>query len=375
MSELLSRIPNGVRYYSAADARVRRNIEEIAMAVFAGWSYEEIITPTVDYYSLFECGMGNLEAGRAFRFPDSDGSLLALRPDVTSEIARAAATLFARRDRPLRLCYAANVFRQRTQSPADWRRESTQLGCELLGRNSVAADMEMLIIAIEVLKSLGLASHFVITLNDVGVFNGVVDNLELDPDGCDELRRLVDIRAVADLQKFLAAGASDDESLAFANLIQLSGKSEIFDAARSVILNTRSREALARLERLWHIIESLDLSDHFAVDLGDVAKLDYYTGLTFKIFVEGSGARVGSGGRYDNLTVGFGKAEPAVGFVLELDALADLLANQRLENSTEKRDPARVEVENDDAVSLFREALERRAANECVMVKLSGTRL
>jgi hypothetical protein len=64
-----------------------------------------------------------------------------------------------------------------------------------------------------------------------------------------------------------------------------------------------------------------------------------------------------------------------VGFVLELDALADLLANQRLENSTEKRDPALVEVENDDAVSLFREALERRAANECVMVKLSGTRL
>src|ERR1051326_2473455 len=147
MSEPLSKIPTGTRYYFGREARLRRSVEEIAMMVFDGWSYEEVTTPTIDYYSLFEHGMGRVEAHRAFRFSDTDGRMLALRPDVTSGVARAAATLFRERKRPLRLCYAAAVFRQQTQSHAEWRRESTQTGCEMLGANTTAADMEVLAIA------------------------------------------------------------------------------------------------------------------------------------------------------------------------------------------------------------------------------------
>ncbi len=367
MSESLSKIPNGLRYYSARDARVRRTIEEIAMSVFDGWSYEEIVTPTVDYYSLFEVGMGKTEAQRAFRFSEGDGQLLALRPDVTSGIARAAATLFAKRERPLRLCYAASVFRQRGQSHADWRRESTQIGCELLGRNSKAADMEVLAIAAEVLGRLGL-DRVVITLSDVEIFNGIVENLELDADARDELRRLVDIRAVADLEDFLGPYTTADECSTFADLIQLSGKQEIFDKARRVITNTRSRAALDRLENLWRVIESLGMSGHFEIDLGDVARLDYYTGLTFKIYVLGIGGRVGSGGRYDNLTAKFGKAEPAVGFVLELDALADLLASSAHLVRRAETEAAVLTAPNGDVAALFGEAIVRRASNERVQI-------
>lgn len=368
MSEPLSRIPNGVRYYSAQGARVRRTIEEVAMAVFAGWSYEEIIPPTLDYYSLFECGMGKVEAQRAFRFTDGDGRLLALRPEVTSEIARAAATLFANHERPLRLCYAATVFREQTPSHADWRRESTQLGCELLGRNTTTADMEVLVIATEVLRRIGLGNSFVITLNDVEIFNGIVEKLSLDGSKRDELRRLVDVRAVADLQSFLASYASAEESAAFANLIQLSGKNEIFAGARRVVTSPRSIRALDRLESLWQVIESLNLSERFVIDLGDVAKLDYYTGLTFKIYVEGAGVRVGSGGRYDHLTAGFGKAEPAVGFVLELDVLADHLSATSEFTRTARTKRTVLASHDGDVGRLFCEAMERRVSNECVMI-------
>src|SRR5216683_6115097 len=143
MSESLSRIPAGMRYYSGAEARLRRAIENTLVSIFDGWSYEEITTPTVDYYSLFEHGMGRSQAHHAFRFTDTDGRLLALRPDVTSATARASATLFAERDRPLRLCYAAPVFRQQPQSHTEWRRESTQIGCELIGANTRVADLEV----------------------------------------------------------------------------------------------------------------------------------------------------------------------------------------------------------------------------------------
>jgi ATP phosphoribosyltransferase regulatory subunit len=323
--ESLSRIPAGMRYYFGEEARLRRTIEATGMTVFDGWSYEEITTPIVNYYSLFEHGMGRPEAHRAFRFTDTDGRLLALRLDVTSAAARAAATLFAERKRPMRLCYAAPVFRQQPQSHAEWRRESTQIGCELMGTNTRVADLEVLAIACEFLNRLNLDGNYAITLNDVGIFNGVAARLRLNPTSREKMRQLIDVRNAADLERFLKPYTSVEEARAFAKLMQLSGKRESLDLARGVISNEQSREALDRLESLWNVIDSLDLTDCFEIDLGDVARLDYYTGLTFKVYVNGAGYRVGSGGRYDGLTASFGKAEPAVGLVLDLDALTDVL--------------------------------------------------
>jgi len=369
MSEPLSKIPNGLRYYSGHEARLRRLIEETAMSVFEGWSYEEVITPTLDYYSLFERGMGPSEAHHAFRFTDTDGRLLALRPDVTSGIARVTATLFANRPRPLRLCYAAPVFRQQGQSTIEWRRESTQIGCELVGQNSAASDIEVLAIACEVLRRLHLDRGYVITLNDVEVFNGVAESLGFDSGARDQLRQLEDGRNVADVEAFLTSRASVEDCRAISQLIRLSGKLETLDSARGLIKNARSSAALDRLENLWRIIESLALTDHFEIDLGDVSRLDYYTGLTFKIYIEGAGARVGSGGRYDNLTANFGKSEPAVGFVLDLDALAGLLL-ARNNGSMLTAQPERKAqyVVDKDLSALFREAIERRARGERVVI-------
>ena len=369
MSEPLSKIPNGLRYYSGQEARLRRLIEETAMSVFEGWSYEEVITPTLDYYSLFERGMGPSEAHHAFRFSDTDGRLLALRPDVTSGIARLTATLLANHPRPLRLCYAAPVFRQQGQSNIEWRRESTQIGCELVGQNSATADVEVLVIVSEILRRLALDRSYVITLNDVEVFNGVAEGLALNPDSRDRLRQLIDGRNAVDLECFLSSHASVDDCRAFSQLIRLSGKLETLDRARGVITNARSGAALDRLENLWRIIESLGLTDHFEIDLGDVSRLDYYTGLTFKVYVEGAGARVGSGGRYDNLTANFGKSEPAVGFVLDLDALAGLLlsGNNAAMLTAQSERKAQCVARN-DLSALFGEAIERRARGERVVV-------
>ena len=97
----LSKLPSGLRYYTGQAARLRRSIEDCAISVFDGWSYEEIITPTVDYYALFEQGMGAAEAQASFRFTDADGRMLSLRPDITSSVARVAATLLADNKRPL----------------------------------------------------------------------------------------------------------------------------------------------------------------------------------------------------------------------------------------------------------------------------------
>jgi ATP phosphoribosyltransferase regulatory subunit len=372
MTESLSRIPGGLRYYFGAEARLRRAIEDTVMAVFDGWSYEEITTPSIDYYALFERGMGRDEAQRAFRFMDTDGRLLALRPDVTSSVARAAATLFASRARPLRLCYAAPVFRQQTQSHAEYRRESAHLGCEFIGPGGRLADMEMLAIAVEVLERLGLENDYCITLNSAEIFNGVAAGLSLDAHGRAQMHHLIDIRDTAELQRFLASYSIPfADRAAFSQLTQLSGKREILDQARRVITNARSVAALDALAWMWRVVAALDLTERFEIDLGDVSGLDYYTGLTFKIYLSGAGARVGSGGRYDDLTANFGRREPAVGFVLDLDALTDVLACKGSTQAS-RANPEASHIEAEEADALFLEARRRRARGEQVRAKMKA---
>ena len=316
-----------MRYYIGAEARLRRTVEDVAMSVFEGWNYEEVITPSVDYYDLFEQGMGPREAQRGFRFTDNDGRLLALRPDVTSSVARMAATLLSERPRPLRFCYAAPVFRQQTQSHAEWRRENTQLGCELIGVGGKPADLEVLRLAAEILSRLNLESSYCITINNVEIFNGVAAELNLKASAREQLRCLIDTREAAGLQRFLQ-NCSGNEVRAFSQPTKLTGKRDVIQTARESITNARSITALDSLEELWTELESLGLQDSFEIDLGDVSSLDYYTGLSLKIYVHGAGSSVGRGGRYDGLTESFGRAEPAVGFVLNLDALTEVLGRR-----------------------------------------------
>ncbi len=315
-----------MRYYFGEEARLRRAVEDAVMSVFDGWSYEEITTPAVDYYALFERGMGHDEAHRAFRFADADGRMVALRADVTSSVARAAATLFKERARPLRLCYAASVFRQRPRSHAEWRRESRHLGCELIGAGTVAADMEMLVVAAELLERLGLRERSRITVNNVEVFNGVAEHFGLDAEERERMRHIVDTKDSDELRRFLNVYREPAiDPNAFGRQTRHTGKRDILGEARRVITNTRSRRALESLEELWGMVELLGLSGNFEIDLADVSGLDYYTGFVFRIYVEGAGVRIGGGGRYDDLTKNFGQREPAVGFILDLDAITDVL--------------------------------------------------
>src|SRR4030095_2049431 len=111
------------------------------------------------------------------------------------------------------------------------------------------------------------------------------------------------------------------------------------------------------------------MEDQFEIDLGDVAKLDYYTGLTFNIYVKGASARIGSGGRYDGLTAAFGNAEPAVGFVLDLDALTTvLLARAQDSNPLEEPDRRILHATDSNPSLIFREARKKRGEGERVLI-------
>ena len=178
----LTKIPAGVQYFFDEEVKLRRHVERQAMSVFAGWSYDEIILPIFDYHDLFARGMGAEAAERTYRFTDRDGALLALRPELTSLVARTVATRFKAKPRPLRLSYSGEVFRydEPTERAA---REFHQLGVEHIGEpdgfSCIWADVEVLLVAAELLSGLGLHG-FRIALSHADFFNGVSGYLELE---------------------------------------------------------------------------------------------------------------------------------------------------------------------------------------------------
>jgi ATP phosphoribosyltransferase regulatory subunit len=363
MSSSLSRIPPGVQYMFDAEVRVRRWIEAEIMKVFAGWSYAEIILPIFDYADLFALGMGKEQAEMTYRFTGRDGRLLALRPEMTSLVARTVATRFRNNPRPIRLSYSGEVFRW--DEPRGGRQyEFHQIGVEHIGSERLEADTEALVIAIEALRKLGLEG-FTITLSQVDFFNGIAERLQLDEGERSTMRQLIDRKETAHLEEFMSARANS-EARAVCRLMTLAGKRNILDEARVLVDNPRSHAALDDLERVCEITEELGIDTYIDIDLGDVGGLDYYTGLTFKIYVPGLGTALGRGGRYDQLLAQFGCPEPAVGFSLCLDWLAQLLAPQVIEAAS-GNSPEVVGLRTEgDLVRAFKEAKRLRAEGKTI---------
>jgi ATP phosphoribosyltransferase regulatory subunit len=362
----LSRVPPGVQYFFDDEVLLRRSIERDVMAVFAGWSYDEIVLPIFDLYELFPLGMGADVAERTYRFTGRDGRTLALRPDLTSLVARTVATRLRDRPRPVRLCYTGEVFR--ADEPRRGRQhEFHQLGVEHIGGPGADADLEVLLVALEALGGLGLEDARV-TLGHVGFFRGIAEGLGLSPDATAELREHVDRRRAEAVARFLEPHASERERSDFCRLIGLGGGRDVLELARSFVSNPRSVAALDQLETLHVALSTLGVASRVDVDLGDVADLDYYTGVTFKVYAPGWGAAIGGGGRYDALLEQFGAREAAVGFSLSLDWLAGALAARGLDASRRVA-PARREITvRDDLASTFAEAARVRASGEAVRI-------
>lgn len=367
MSSSLSKIPPGVQYIFDAEVRLRRWIEREIMEVFAGWSYSEMILPIFDYADLFALGMGKEQAEMTYRFTGRDGKLLALRPEMTSLVARTVATRFRSTPRPVRISYSGEVFRW--DAPRSGRQyEFHQIGIELIGSDRLEADTEVLLVAIEALGRLGLEG-FTITLSHVDFFNGISEQLGLGDEESRRLRDLVDRKEAEQLDAFLEGRAGPEARAAFCRLTTLAGKLDVIEEARSLASNDKSKAALEDLERILRIAEEIGIDSAIDTDLGDVGGLDYYTGLTFKIYVPGLGTALGRGGRYNQLLGNFGYPEPAVGFSLCLDWLAQILGRV-MEGAAETKPEEAVRLSaRENIVNAFKEANRLRSEGKRIAIE------
>ncbi|MDW7675593.1 MAG: ATP phosphoribosyltransferase regulatory subunit, partial [Bacillota bacterium] len=153
-NRLSFQVPPGVKDFLPKEAAQKRKLETRFAEVFDQWGYEEIVTPTFEYDKSLIIDAGESVAEQLYRFFDRDGKILALRPDMTTPIARVVATRLCQMPVPQRLFYLANVFRYEDPQ-AGRQREFYQAGIELIGDSSPYADGEVIALTVKCLQEAG----------------------------------------------------------------------------------------------------------------------------------------------------------------------------------------------------------------------------
>lgn len=321
--------PDGVRDIYSAEYRKKNELENKLQKVFGLYGYHNVQTPMFEYFDVFGKEVGTIPSKELYKFFDREGNTLVLRPDITPSIARMATTLYDTEKLPIRLCYKGNTFINHS-SYRGRLHETTQAGAELIGLDSVEADAEMVAMAVESLKEVGLG-EFQIHIGNVEFFESFIVETGLDKEKELKLREFISNRNYFGVEELLQnANTKETTKAAFQILPELIGGAEILREAKKYALNFRTIEALKRLEALYDLLTAYGVEKYVTFDLSMSGTYGYYTGIIFRGYTYGTGDAIVKGGRYDHLLEKFGKASPSIGFVIVVDELLNAFARQKL---------------------------------------------
>jgi len=313
-------IPAGVRDMLPGEALRKRSLENIFEQTFRLWGYNEVVTPTFEYYEAMSIGRGAEEEAQLYKFIDRQGHILTLRPDMTTPIARLVSSRMRDALFPLRVFYMANVF-SFEDPQAGRQREFYQSGIELIGDGSPFADAEVIAIAVEILKAAGL-QNFKVSIGHVDILYGMMEELGLPEAQTGRIKAAVSNKNYVGLQELLdefnvpAAGKER-----FMQVIAMRGGKNVIDEAGRAAGNKSALAALTALGSVYDALEAYEITPNVEIDLGVLRGLDYYTGVVFEGYSAYLGFPILGGGRYDNLLGQFGFDCPATGFALGMERL------------------------------------------------------
>ncbi len=355
-------IPKGLRDLLPDEMKNRRIIEQKAARLFRSFGYNEVITPTIEFLEVVEKGGGNLRE-KLYLFMDREGGILSLRPEMTVSIARLAATHLQDEQMPQRLFYSANVFRHVQPQVAQYR-EFWQMGIEMLGASGPCADAEVISLAVMALREMGL-DHFKISLNQIAIFNALLEESPLNLDEREKIRNLVENKDLVELSRLLESLAINNElKETIARLPVLHGNLDVLKKIPYVESNKRAYTAVEELIQVYETLKYYGVQDDVVIDMGVLRGLDYYTGVVFEGYSSDLGYGLLGGGRYDNLLSQFGFPCPATGFAIGMDRLALVL------NEPEKEQ--RYFIGGDNPDKMMQEAQDLRNKGFVVEMDVEG---
>jgi ATP phosphoribosyltransferase len=341
--------PAGFRDFSAEEAALREEITYNVQQLFAKYGYTPIETPTLEIMDVLQAG-GHVPAS-PFKLFDSQGDLLAMRPDVTMQVARMCASRYRGVTEPLRFRYTQRVFREADTRLQAATRELTQIGVECIGQRGASADAEVIGLMTEALITAGVP-EFKLAIATVGVLRALLQASEGAHAWQARILEAYHSSNLVDLElltrengQAAEAGACPEIARAIRELANIRGGKEAIDSARALVEPLGCKAGLDEFEQTYLLLCERGLRDRIMIDFSIMSSFDYYTGIVFEAYAPQMGAPLGSGGRYDHMLAAYGEDKPAAGFAFYLEQALAARELQRNEQEQEvKERPLRIAV-------------------------------
>ena len=317
-------LPAGLRDILPPDARIEADVVERLMAVLGSHGFERVKPPMVEFESSLLGGPGVAMAQDTFRLMDPISQrMIGVRADMTLQIARIATTRLVKLPRPVRLSYAGQVLRVRgTQLRPE--RQFGQIGAELIGSDAPTADAEVVGLAAEALRTVGVAGLSVdLTLPPLVPL--ILAELGVGGAAALSLRQALDHKDAAAID-----GIGGPEARLLGQLMAAAGPADrALERMSTIALPGAAAIEMARLTEIFGLIRQANPDLSLTIDPVENRGFEYHTGLSFTLFARGVRGELGRGGRY---LAGIGvdatpvksaarPPEPATGFTLYTDTV------------------------------------------------------
>ena len=326
-------LPEGIQEVLSPRALTIESKRRALLDLYHSWGYDLVEPPMIDFLDSLLTGTGHDLQLMTFTLTDQiSGKLLGVRADMTPQIARIDAH-HIKTEHPSRFCYIGQVLKTRFEGFSQ-SRSPLQVGVELYGHNGPESDIEVLLLMIETLKSVGL-DDFHIDLGHVGIFRSLARQAGLNKNEEENLFDVLQRKAVTELSELLCKfNITQQQYQQFMALVDLNGDISTIDKARSVLVNDDMKhdELQSELDNLEAIAKGLlnkqpDLNIYF--DLSELRGYNYHTGVVFAAYLPGYGQEIAKGGRYDGIGETFGRSRAATGFSTDLTHLVAISKEMR----------------------------------------------
>lgn len=321
---------------------IKRRIEEEIRRCFVKFGYQEIETPTLEYYDLFEAKSGEEIRERMFVFLDKHERKVVLRPEMTAPVARLVATSFKNHPLPLRLGYLSDCYRY---DEPQWgrKRRFWQGGLELFGVRGPAADVEILEAAQTVFEGLNIRD-FYFKLGHVGVLRALMRDAGVEEETQDLSLSYIDRNKFDETFSLLRSKDAGEEVIeSLRTLVKTQGHdvSKILDEGRNLLSPWPGAvRELNNLEEIVTLSRETGIRAKIVLHLGFARGLEYYTGFIFEQYVPQAEIALNSGGRYDKLVSLFGGPEiHGVGCAIGVTRIQEVVAKKEFGPVVEQAKP------------------------------------
>lgn len=359
MKNQLLHTPEGVRDIYNEECEKKLELQDRLHKALKRHGYHSIQTPTFEFFDIFGKEVGTIPSSELYKFFDREGNTLVLRPDITPSIARSAAKYFMDEDMPIRLSYMGNTFIN-NHSYQGRLKESTQLGAELIGDDTVDADAEMIAMAIDALKSSGL-KDFQISVGHVEFFRGLMEAAGLSEEQEEVIRELIANKNFFGVEEEIS-DCSMNQNLKelFGMLGTIYDNAASFEEAKTYAADyPRVYKAIRRLEDLDAVLKIYGVDKYVTYEFGMLSSYHYYTGVIFAGYTYGSGEPIVKGGRYDKLLTYFGKDAASIGFAIVVDQLMAAISRQKIE----------IIVKHDNQLIVYKPEYRREAVKKAIALR------